>query len=159
MSLPEDVPFKVVREKWNCYDIGHNLILKTKLVLLKLLKPVKIPLGETKEFVFQANPFFVCYSPFEEKGTPETRKITTKLMEESIIEDLDPKIIGDDIINEYELENGGFLRLRLLLNRVALTSLFSADGSPVIAVSHQIAPQVIMPRRIKRKPKKSKGIV
>jgi hypothetical protein len=146
MSLPEDVPFEVVREPWNIYDVGHNLTLKVKVVLVKILKPPGVPLDSAAELVFQTQPFFAVWAPLESKKTPETREITSELMNESVIEDLDPKCVGGEVSNEYRLENGGFIRLKLIFNRVALTDLYGADGCPVIAIRHQIAPQIHMPR-------------
>lgn len=40
----EDVPFKVVREEWNTYDLGDGLQLRARVVLLKVLKPPDIPI-------------------------------------------------------------------------------------------------------------------
>ena len=98
MSFPEDVPFEVVREKWNTYDIGDGLILKTKVVLLKILKPPEVQIENVSSLVFQSPTLFVIYAPNDKKGTPETREITNELINESIIKDIDPQLIGEENI-------------------------------------------------------------
>jgi len=159
MSLPEDVKFEVVRENWNSYDVGHNLILKTKVVLVKIIKPPNVSIQDVRQLGFVTPVLTAVYSPLERKGTPETRTLTPDLINESIVEDLDPKLLGTEQINEYEMKTGGFIRLRVILNRVALTDLYTNDGSPVIAISHQVVPQIILPRPTRRqRSKRSRAV-
>jgi hypothetical protein len=148
--FPEDVNFRVIKEDWCTWDIGNNCVLKIKLVLGKILKPPGIPLDKVRDFNFQARPFVVITAPVQRKGTPETKEITPELLEESIIEDVDPKPLTQNI-NEYELDNGAIFRLRIMLTRVARTDIFSADGTPVYVINAQPAPQFIFPTKIKRK--------
>lgn len=157
MSYPEDVPFEIVREQWNSYDLGKDVVLKTKLVLMKISKPVDLPIEEAKQMGFQAHPHFVVYTPVELKGTPEMRRITPKLMTEAIIEDIDPVPIGAETVNEYSVGKG-FIRLRLILVRVSRTSLYGADGTPVYTIQHNVVPQIHMPRR-RRTSRRSKSVV
>ena len=119
-------------------------------MLLKILKPANVPLNDATQFVFQTHQHFVCCAPLDKKRAPETRQLTPELMNESIIRDIDPVLIGEEIINEYRLENEGFIRLRLLFTRAALTSLYGPDGSPIVAINHQLAPQIVMPRQRRR---------
>lgn len=158
MSLyPDDVPFKIVREPWCEYDLGDNCILRTKLVLIKILKPPGVSLDRVKELNFKTHPHLSVYAPSDKKGTPETKKITPEFIEESIVEDVEPKPKKTSK-NQYELKNGIKIRLSLALTRVAKTDIFSDDGTPVYLVSHQIVPQLIFPKR-KRSKKKSTSIV
>ena len=146
MSQPEDVHFEVIQERWNSYDLGDEVVLKTKLVLMKISKPVGSPIEDSRQMAFQTQPLFVAYAPLVLKGTPETRPITPELMNEAIIEDIDPVLIGAENINEYSVGEG-FIRLRLILVRVSRTSIYSADGTPVYSVQHNVVPQIRMPRR------------
>ncbi len=160
MSFPEGIPFEVVSEKWSSYDLGEGITLKTKLVLVKILKPPNVPLESVSELVFNAPVFTAIYAPPEKKGTPETKELTAELLQTSIVEEVDPKPIEENV-NEYTLEGGGMIRLRLMLTRVGLTDLFSADGSPVVAVQHQVVPLMRFPRSKRRRSssKKPKGVV
>lgn len=155
MSFPEEVPFEVKSEKWNTYDLGNGITLKAKIVLIKILKPSGVALEEVSELIYNAPVFIAVYAPPDKKGTPETKKITLELISKSITEDLDPIPIEENI-NEYTLEDKGLLRLRLMLNRVAMTDIFSDDGAPVVAVSHQVVPQIRLPRKSTRKRSKKK---
>ena len=155
MSFPEEVPFEVISEKWNTYDLGNEIILKAKIVLVKILKPSGIALEEVPELIYNAPVVIAVYAPLEKKGTPETKELTPALVSKSISEDLDPVPLEENI-NEYKLEDKGFLRLRLMLTRVAMTDIFSADSSPVVAVSHQVVPQIRLPRKSTRERSKKK---
>jgi len=90
---------------------------------------------------YQIHTHFVVYAPVE-KGEPEPRPITMELSTSSIIRDLDPKPI-EKHVNEYILEDGSLIRLRLMLVRVSLTSLHSSDGAPIVAIQHQVVPQIV----------------
>jgi len=158
MSLyPDDVPFKVVSEPWCEYDVGDNCILRTKLVLIKVLKPPGVSLDRIRELNFKTHQLFAVYAPSDKKGAPETRQMTPEFLEDSIVEDIEPKPKKTPK-NQYELKNGIKIRLSLALTRVAKTDIYSDDGSPVIVVSHQIVPQIIFPKR-KRSKKKSTSVV
>lgn len=152
---PEDIDFKVLNEKWNVYDLGDGITIKTKLVLGKILAPPGVPLEYSKEFRFQAKPLISIYAPTSKKGEPYTLPLTSDVIEESIIEDIDPKPI-EEYTNEYELKHGIIVRLKLMLTRVSLTDKFSADGSPVFAIGTQVVPHVIYPKGFHKKFKRKK---
>ena len=149
-SYPEDVPFEVIRESWCSYDVGNDCTLRIKLVLAKILKPPGVSIEKSREFNFQARPSIAIYAPQDKKGPPETKQLTPKLLEESIIDYIDPKD-QETSVNEYRLKNDTIIRLSLMLTRVALTSLYSADGSPVYLVNHQIVPQIIHPKPVRKR--------
>jgi hypothetical protein len=156
MSLyPEDVNFRVRSENWNTYDLGDDITLKTKVMLVKILKPQGISLDKVKEFNFQISPIqMAIFCPNKRKGTPSTQELTPEILEESIVRDADPKII-QEIPNEYELDNGTILRIRAVFTRVAITDKFSADGTPVVSVNIQIVPQVVLPPKPKKRTQSS----
>ena len=59
-------------------------------------------------------------------------------------------------MNEYLLENGVRIKLRLMLTRVGKTDQFNVDGNPLYAVQHQMVPQIKIPKNFpKRRKKKS----
>lgn len=146
MSLyPEDVPFDIIRESWCSYDLGNDITLKSKLVLLKILKPADVRMDDARRFIFQtAKPLVIVTCPNERKGAPMTQELTNELLNNSVTHDIDPIPI-DTSVNEYRLENDAIIRLRLMFTRVAMTDLFSADGSPLVSASSQVVPQVILP--------------
>lgn len=157
--IPEDIPFEVICERWSSYDLGDDIILKTKMVLLKILKPANVPLQNVRDFIFQgANPHLVVCAPLDKKGTPTTQQLTPELIEESIIRDIDPRPIEVNV-NEYRLENDTIIRFRVMFQRVALTNLFSADGSPVVSIRSQLVPQIILPARVRRKSESKSPVV
>lgn len=158
MSLyPENVPFTIVQEKWCSYDVGDGSILRTKLTLQKIVKPADIPLEKVPALNFNTHAHLIIYTKLSKKGTPETKKLTPEFLQESIVEDIDPKPL-QTFQNEYLLKNGTTIKLNLMLTRVAKTDIFSADGCPVFMVNTQVVPSIQFPKR--RKPRrKNKGVV
>lgn len=158
MSLyPEDVPFEVKREKWSVYDLGDGCTLRVKITLQKVLKPPGVPLDKVQGLNFNHHVHLVVDAPLNKKGAPETKQLTKQFLQDSIVEDIDPKPISTSK-NEYLLENGTIVRLSLMFTRVGKTDIYAADGSPVYIFSHQIVPQIQFPKRRKRKGKTS-GVV
>jgi hypothetical protein len=116
MSLyPEDVPFEIVNEKWNKYDLGDGCTLRTKITLQKILKPPNVPLDRVQSLNFNHHVHLIVDAPLEKKGAPETKQLTAQFIQESIIEDLDPKPI-QTFKNEYRLNNGYYNTAKFNVN-------------------------------------------
>lgn len=83
------------------------------------------------------------------KGTPSGQVLTPQDMQNSVVEDLDFEQIKTSV-NEYLLENGVCIKLRLMLTRVGKTNHFNADGTPLYAVNNQIVPEIKAPSNFQK---------
>jgi len=149
---PYDVEFEIVKERWNEYKLSDGARLRTKLTLGKVVTPPGVPPEKAMEYGFNTQIMVVVYVPQDMKGTPSGRVLTPKEISDAVVEDLDfeeTKVAT----NEYLLENGVRIKLRLMLTRVGKTDQFSADGTPLYAVNNQIVPQIKLPSNFqKRRP-------
>jgi len=149
-SFPCDVEFEVVRETWNEYRLSDGAKLRTKLILGKVISPPGIPPDRAMEYSFNTQTMVIAYVPQEMKGTPSGRIMTPQDIQNAIIEDLDyeqTKVA----VNEYMLENGVRIKLRLMLTHVGKTNQFTPDGSPLYGVSTQIVPEIKLPSNLLKK--------
>lgn len=92
----------------------------------------------------------VAYVPQDMKGAPSGRILTPKEITDAVVEDLDFEQT-QVAINEYLLENGIRIKLRLMLTRVGKTDQFAADGAPLYAVNNQIVPQIKFPPKFRKR--------
>jgi len=151
-SYPNDVEFEIVKEGWNEYKLSDGARLRTKLTLGKIVTAPGMPIKNATDYSFNTQVMVVAYVPNQMKGTPSGRVLTPQDMANAIVEDLDfdeTKIAT----NEYLLENGVRIKLRLMLTRVGKTDIFTPDASPLYTINHQIVPQIKVPSSFrKRKP-------
>jgi hypothetical protein len=146
-AYPYDVDFEVVEEGWNEYKLSDGAILRTKLVLGKVVTSAGVPPDKAKEYGFNSQTMVVAYVPQDMKGTPGGRPLTPQEIADAVVEDLDFEQTRN-VTNEYLLTNGVRVRLRLMLTRVGKTDQFSSDGSPIYAVNNQVVPQVKLPKKM-----------
>jgi hypothetical protein len=143
-QFPYDVDFEVVREGWNEYKLSDRTRLRTKLTLGKVISPPGMPPEKALEYNFNTQTMVVAYASQELKGTPSGRVLSPQDIQNAVVEDLDfeqTKVA----VNEYLLENGVRIKLRLMLTRVGKTDQFTVDGSPLYAVNTQIVPEIKIP--------------
>lgn len=152
-AYPQDIEFEIIKENWNEYELSDGAILKTKLVLGKVLCPPGATLETTVAFNFQTQNMIIAYVPTKMKGTPIGRHLTPEEIRDSIVEDLDfePK---KEVWNEYKLPNNINIKLKLMLTRVAKTDKFAPDGAPIYATSTQVVPRIKLPKGFRKKAKR-----
>jgi hypothetical protein len=147
-AYPYDVDFEIVKEGWNEYKLSDGAILRTKLILGKIATTPGVPPESAQEYSFNTQTMVVAYVPQEMKGTPSGRPLTPQEIANAVVEDLEfeeTKVT----IDEYLLENGVRIKLRLMLTRVGKTDQFNVDGTPLYAVNTQIVPQIKVPQGFK----------
>ncbi|MFZ0966014.1 MAG: hypothetical protein WAN82_05255 [Candidatus Bathyarchaeia archaeon] len=147
---PYDVEFEIVKEGWNEYKLSDGARLRTKLILGKVVTPPGVSPENAMEYSFNTQIMVVTYVPQSKKGTPSGRILTPQEIGDAVVEDLDfeqTKVAT----NEYVLENGVRIKLRLMLTRVGKTDQFTADGSPLYAVNNQIVPEIKVPSTLRKR--------
>lgn len=155
-TYPQDIEFKVVREKWNEYRLSDGAILRAKLILGKVLAPPGVALEDTDVLNFQTQNMIIAYVPSKMKGTPIGRPLTPQELQDSVTDDLDFKQTRE-AVNEYMLPNNTIIRLRLMLTRVAKTDKFTPDGTPIYVTGTQVVPQIKFPKGFRKRKRRSSG--
>lgn len=154
-TFPYDVEFEIVKEGWNEYELSDGARLRTKLTLGKVVTSAGVPPKNATEYGFNTQMMVLAYVPQDMKGTPSGRRLTPQEMNDAVVEDLEfeqTKVAT----NEYLLENGVRIKLRLMLTRVGKTDQFTSDGSPLYAVNNQIVPQIKVPRGFRKRTYRSR---
>ena len=125
-----DIDFKVIKEDWNEYELEDGSILRGKVIVVKLLE------GESGLIVNSTNVFGVLVPP-ELRGKPSpTRYSEEELLKHVVKEDIKFKVIKEDW-NEYELEDGSRLFVKLTLVSVSKTDIYDPHGEPVYLINAQ----------------------
>ena len=138
MSSEPLLDFDVVKEPWNKYELSDRAVLKTKLVLTKIMKEHLGNLANAYAIDFQN--FAVILT--DERGQLGTRIYSREELQASIVEDnikCDP--ISEEW-NEYAVNDGGQIRIQSKVIRVAKTSLFDLNGKPIYWVESNQIPEI-----------------
>lgn len=149
MSLPIDVKFDVTKEVWNVYRLNDGTVLRTKLVLIKIVRGL-----DAKGVVgynFNSQNHIAAFTSSDKKGTPSTMRYSPQELQSSIVEDMDFQVENEDW-NIYELEDGTRIDIKLILTRVAKTDKCDPAGSPIYLTQTQT---VIKPKLSKELQKKT----
>ena len=131
VSQREYVDFTPINEDWSVYKLEDNTILKTKAVVIKIVRTDTLNLSVNATNVVGVVP------PPELVGTPNLTPVDPKTAESSIEKpDMKFETIHEDW-NSYQLADDGTLQLKHLLVEVARTSLHDERGDPVYRVYTQ----------------------
>lgn len=156
-SYPYDVEFETIKERWNEYKLSDGARLRTKLTLGKVATPSGVPPERAREYGFNTQTMIAAYVPQDMKGTPSGRRLTPKEIVDAVVEDLDFEQT-QVATNEYLLETGVRIKLRLMLTRVGKTDHFSPDGTPLYAVNNQVVPQIKLPKKFQKRKSRSRKV-
>jgi len=147
------IDFDIIKEPWNLYKLEDKSILKTKFVLINVLKEKGTPKG-TLEFSFQSSNVLGVVPPPDLIGVP-SRPYSGEELESSIVaEDLKFDIIGEERWNEYKLKNGIELSVKHVLVTVSRTNKFDQRGLPVYLVNQQAIVKPKISKELREKIKK-----
>jgi len=150
VTIEKYIDFKTIREDWNLYLLEENVLLKMKLVLIKVILR---DIDEVGNPGYETNYQIVIgiVPPTERLGEPSDREYTKIEILDSIVKD-DVKVektIREDW-NEYELEDGAKLSIKLLLTKASKTKLFDRRGEPIYNVHHQVIMKGSIPTELRR---------
>lgn len=136
----EELPFKILEEVWNEYELQDDTILKARVVLLKLLRPNKISEQISKDqkqvqIGFQSQNHVVAYSPANKRGQP-TPPLTVPQMQKA--EKYKVKVqTTNEPWNLYQIiRTGATVKTKLVVNEVyRVKDNFGPDGAPLYYVT------------------------
>lgn len=147
------IDFDIIEEPWNLYKLEDQSILKTRFVLINVLKEKGTPKG-TLEFGFQSTNVLGVIPPPELIGVP-SRPYGPEELESSVVaEDLKIDRIGEERWNKYKLKNEIELNVKNVLVTVSRTNKFDQRGLPVYLVNLQAIVKPKIPKELREKIKK-----
>lgn len=146
MGSETELTFDVVREPWNVYELEDGSILRTKFILLRV-KRKEDPSGQTGYAVKSQTITSVSHIPELLIGEPAARQYSPKELQASIVEEDVRYTTLTEEWNEYIVEDGARIRVKLTVVKVAKTDKFNNDGEPIYLVLTTSMPQIQPPRR------------
>ncbi len=132
--------FEIIREGWNTYTFKDqkDVELRARVVLLKAIR--------TDEFAPSGEPIYATathnaiasYAPPELRGKPTEPLPSDDKIAALATKELDIAT-ANEVWNEYKLNDGTFLKLKLVISSVRQTSVYGPDGDPIYSVQSSIA--------------------
>lgn len=137
-----DIDFDIIKEPWNKYELGDGSILKTRCILTKIHKRIKI--GEnTAGYGIDSQNMIVIYNVSPNlKGEPSTQAYGPKELETSIVQDDIRYTTISEEWNEYVAEDSTRIRLKTTVTKVSRTNRYDKNGDPRYLVKTSILPQI-----------------
>lgn len=147
--LREIIDFEVVKEPWNIYKLQDETILKTRFILINV---VMEGIDEAKNPIYYINSDTVLgvISPDSLIGEPSEKRYTSEERVDAIEQELNFEQIHEEW-NEYQLKDDVTLKVKLVLTKVARTSLRDSRGQPVYLVSNQPLTNAVIPKELREK--------
>lgn len=148
----KDLDFKILKEDWNVYELTDGGILKVRYVLLKVVKTKAFnPMGEPV-YAFASQNFLAPRTPKRLMGPPTSTPPTKEQIETSDKVEVDFKVKTENW-NEYLVEDGTKLRIKLVLTKVERSDFFDQMGYPIYGVSSHTVTSVSVPKTLRKGPK------
>jgi len=152
--LTEYRDFKIIRELWNVYLLSDNAILKTRLILIKVIFE-GIDEANNPIYLMNSDNVVGVLSPEGALGKPSTKRYTPEERVSAIEQDLDFET-KEEGWNKYELNDGATIEIKLVLTKVSKTSLYDSRGEPIYLVNIQPITRSLIPKELRQKLKSMK---
>lgn len=143
--MSESIEFEIIKEPWNKYKLEDSTIIKTRFILIHVVKEGVDESGGPI-YNFNSDNVVGAVAPKELIGTPSNRTYTLEERMSSIEKELSFETIQEDW-NEYKLADEVILKVKLVLIKVAKTSLRDGRGQPLYLVNNQPLFNFIIPKR------------
>lgn len=147
----KDLDFKVLKEDWNVYGSSDGSIIKVRFVLLKVIKTTEYGPDGEPVYGFASQNIIACKSPKNLMGRPTTPPPTQeRLASEEMTEVAFTS--KTENWNEYLVEDGTRLRIKLVVAKIKRTKFFDPMGYPVYNVVASTVTSVTAPNSLKKPP-------
>lgn len=134
--------FDVVREPWNKYELQDGTVIKTKTVVTRIA--VKKIDDKQAQVTYDMQGLTAVLT--DEQGPASNKVYTQEEVQKAIVKDDVRYTTMSEEWNEYVTDDGTRLRLKSTVSRIAKTSLFDKNGSPIYWVEQNQLAQVKPPR-------------
>lgn len=133
------ISFNAKNEDWSEYQIEDGAIVKTKTILLKIIK-------EKDGYSFNETNVAISFSPSHLRSSPNIKDLKGEDLKNRI---KNPNLKFDIVKenwNEYELDDGSILSTRTILTLVSQTDIYDQHGEPIYLIQsqtlHKVVPKV-----------------
>jgi len=133
--LSESLEFDIIKEPWNKYKLEDGTIIKTRFILINVVKEGTDETGKPI-YNFNSDNVLGALAPKELLGTPSDKAYTIAERTSSIEKELTFETIQEDW-NEYKLSDGSIMKIKLVLVNATRTSLRDKRGQPVYLLNNQ----------------------
>lgn len=153
----KDLDFKILKEGWNAYDLSDGGSLKVRFVLLKVIRTKEFnPEGEPI-YAFASQNFLAPRTPKKLMGPPSRPPPTKEQIDTSDKIEVDFKA-KEENWNEYRVDDGARLRIKLVVTKVERTDFFDQLGYPIYKAASHPVHSVSVPKRFRKRHSKRKHI-
>lgn len=144
MSSPQELNYDVIQEPWNSYELEDGLILKTRLIVKRVFRKKEGSKGGYD--IGSQNLTVLTHIPESLIGKKAQRKYSQKEIASAVIRDnVRFKVLREEW-NEYSVEDGANIRVKLTVMNVGKTSLFDENGEPIYLVNSSTMIQLRPPK-------------
>lgn len=134
------VDFTPINEKWETYKLSDGTKLKVKLIITGVFRTeIYDPTTGEPAYAFNwQTPIVIVECPPNLKGEPSPQPITPEQAQKNVVEVVDfESTAKEENWNVYNLSDGSVLRAKLVITRIAKTSLYDVTGEPYYLVNGQ----------------------
>ena len=133
VSVPEKIliGFKVRNEDWSIFQLADDTTLKVKFVLVNVLEKRG---GKGFEGALQSQIVLGAFAPEDLRGTPSELYTREELAKSIVKDDVDIKSVVQQPWNEYELDNGSLIKVKVVPVHIARTTKYDSEGMPIYLV-------------------------
>jgi hypothetical protein len=146
MSSKVELNFDIIQEPWNLYEIEDGIIIKVRVIVKRVFR-----FKETEEKggydVEQQNITVIAHIPPELKGKKSQRKLTTQEAMSAVIRDDVRFSVLREEWNEYAVEDGAKIRLKVSLMNVGKTNQFDQNGDPIYTIQTSAMASIKPPKK------------
>jgi hypothetical protein len=141
-----DLDFDVLREPWNVYQLEEGPILRVKYVLTRFVRQKEA--GGRVGYAFKGqNVVSVSHFPKELRGPPSPGMYSPEELQASIVKESVRYSTLVEEWNEYAVEDGANMRVKLTVVQVSKTNKTDNDGDPIYLVKTSLIPQITPPKK------------
>lgn len=140
-----ELNFEIIREPWNSYELDDGPNLKTRLILKRVYR--KMEEDKPGYDVDAQNLTVLTHVPNDLKGKSSKKKLSPKEIQAAVIRDDVRYTTLREEWNEYIVEDGARIRLKLTVMNVGKTSQFDQNGDPIYLVNTSVIANIKPPKK------------
>lgn len=148
--LGEDFWFKINRESWNIYLLDDGSTLRIRYVLAKVVRTGQFDAAGSPVYGLASQNVMSVRSAKELRGTPSTDVISPEGIAQAESVEVKVKQTVSEDWNEYLLDDGTVLGVKLVVTKISRTNLFDRAGDPVYSVHSQSLLRTDVPKELRK---------